>query len=1014
MKLSLFHGPAPWALALAVAFGGTAHAQTAARPQPQEPSEVREVVVTGSAIRGTPEDAALPVDVIGQEELERQGTPSVVELVKSLPVSNGVLGDTNQFDSRAQGTEGSGSVNLRGLGAPRTLVLLNGRRLAINPLAAAGGGVVDTNMLPIAAVGRVEVLKDGAAAIYGSDAIAGVVNFITRENFDGLELSADYKYIDGSDGDYSVSALYGWQGENADVLLSVGYQHRSVLELTDRDFADREYLENPEGGWTALGNPSTLLSFGPPTTGPGPTPQIFRDPQCAALGGYPGFSGATPACIGHFVEWDNLIEKEEHYQAYGEVNVELAPNHTFHVEGLYGKTEVPEFETSPSYALLASPTSEVFANAEPVGPGGVIPASTLYAGRYYIPRNAPGLVDFVSKNTQYADLLEYGAALVNPLARPMLLGGNPLFGTDRGSSLGKRFYEAYRVSGGFTGDLPFGGLGYDVALTYSQETGSRVSVDSFANRFALALQGFGGPNCDKEPNTPGIQGSAGQNGCLYFNPLSNSIQMNPITGQTNPQYNPALANDVDVIRWFFQPQRTSHAERLFVLDAVINGPVGFELPGGDVQFAAGVQFRRDIYEIDVNAAGNAQVNPCINTPDYFVTNCTGAARNGPNVFLGTFTPQKVDQDVYAVFGELQIPVTDDINVQIAARYEDYGGEVGSTFDPKISARWQIIDQIALRGSVGSTFRGPPTAYLNDNSVTSLQQIAGGFRAVDVVGNPNLQPESAITYGFGVILDVGNFRGSLDYYKFKFEDSIVAEPVSTFVNAVFPSNLGPTGRCGEAAVAALQSRFTFGGDGTCSSTNISRLRTFFVNSAPVNTSGLDFIGEYDLPDVLGGEVTVGGTGTYILEYVIDPLTIGGIQSGESFDAVGLLNYQTTAVPLPEWKGQLFLDYDRDIHSVRLSLNYIDGYTDQRTSPFASNVYRDSSGNFVTISAGKEIDAFVTVDATYRVELPWDTTAIISIDNVLDEDPPFARLDLSYDPFTANPYGRTIKVGVKKTF
>jgi iron complex outermembrane receptor protein len=109
---------------------------------------VEEVIVTGSFIRGTPEDASLPVDVIGIEDLQKQGSPSTVEMLKALPVSNGVLGDTNQFDSRAQGSEGSGSVNLRGLGSQRTLVLMNGRRMAINPLAAAGAGIVDTNIIP--------------------------------------------------------------------------------------------------------------------------------------------------------------------------------------------------------------------------------------------------------------------------------------------------------------------------------------------------------------------------------------------------------------------------------------------------------------------------------------------------------------------------------------------------------------------------------------------------------------------------------------------------------------------------------------------------------------------------------------------------------------------------------------------------------------------------------------------------------------------------------------------------
>jgi iron complex outermembrane receptor protein len=201
--------------------------------------------------------------VIGAEELQKRGSPSTVELLKALSVSSGVLGDTNQFDSRAQGSEGSGSVNLRGLGSQRTLVLLNGRRLAINPLAAAGAGIVDTNIIPAAAIGRLEVLKDGAAATYGSDAIAGVVNFITKKNFEGLEAGADYRIIDGSKGDYGLNVTWGKTWENGNVLASVGWQHRSKLgwptatgptspiSATRRPAGRRRAIPRPSSRWPA-------------------------------------------------------------------------------------------------------------------------------------------------------------------------------------------------------------------------------------------------------------------------------------------------------------------------------------------------------------------------------------------------------------------------------------------------------------------------------------------------------------------------------------------------------------------------------------------------------------------------------------------------------------------------------------------------------------------------------------------------------------------------------------------
>jgi outer membrane receptor for ferrienterochelin and colicin len=151
------------------------------------------VTVTGSFIKGTPENAALPVDTLTAEELKLEGNPTLTELIRNLGVSSGVDGQTNQFASN--GLEGTSNINLRGLGPARTLVLINGHRQTYSPYAISEQAqlFVDTNTIPSAAVGRIEVLKDGAAALYGSDAIAGVVNFITRRDLSGLELGGSFQ-----------------------------------------------------------------------------------------------------------------------------------------------------------------------------------------------------------------------------------------------------------------------------------------------------------------------------------------------------------------------------------------------------------------------------------------------------------------------------------------------------------------------------------------------------------------------------------------------------------------------------------------------------------------------------------------------------------------------------------------------------------------------------------------------------------------------------------------------------
>ena len=158
-RVGYLAGGSALAIALSLGLSSTALAQDA--------TEVEAVVVTGSLIRGTPEDAALPVDVIGAEELAKQGSPTTVDLIKGLSVSNGVLGDTNQFDSRAQGSEGSGSVNLRGLGPTRTLVLINGKRMAINPFALAGASFSGVDLASARDRWRLgQVAPPGEAAVF--------------------------------------------------------------------------------------------------------------------------------------------------------------------------------------------------------------------------------------------------------------------------------------------------------------------------------------------------------------------------------------------------------------------------------------------------------------------------------------------------------------------------------------------------------------------------------------------------------------------------------------------------------------------------------------------------------------------------------------------------------------------------------------------------------------------------------------------------------------------------------
>ena len=259
-KRSYFCGGSIAAVALVLGMAGTAAAQSGAD---KDAADLEEVVVTGSFIAGSSEKAAQPIDVIGVAELAKQGAPSVVQLVKTLTAAQSSLGESNRYNGGA----GTASINLRGLGSARTLVLMNGRRLADTTAAAFQGGGQDLNFMPTAAIGRIEILKDGAAATYGSDAISGVVNFITRKDLEGFEFNGNYALIQDSDGDYDASLAYGHVFDRGNILLSAGYRVRSRLDAQDRSYAVRPFESVFYGGWSGSASPGsygTATGFNPP------------------------------------------------------------------------------------------------------------------------------------------------------------------------------------------------------------------------------------------------------------------------------------------------------------------------------------------------------------------------------------------------------------------------------------------------------------------------------------------------------------------------------------------------------------------------------------------------------------------------------------------------------------------------------------------------------------------------------------------------------------------------------
>jgi iron complex outermembrane receptor protein len=972
------------ALATAVALalhGGVALAQEAGA-DPRSVSEIEVVVVTGSYIRGAAEDAALPIDVVTADDLQKQGAPSMVELIKSLPASQGVFGDSNQFGA-GQST-GSANVNLRGLGALRTLVLLNGRRVAPNPAIGAG---VDVNLFPTAAIERIEVLKDGAAATYGSDAIAGVVNFITRKGFEGMQIDGSYSYIEDSDGDYNTNIAYGWQGDSTNILLAAGYKHRSELHVVDRDWAVRSYADNPTGGWTSFGSPG---AFQVGTT-------RFIDPQCSALGGVPtgtvGGVGGVPtdgtgvaptSCQFQYTQFDNLVEREEHYQAFAQLEHDFGEDTSLHIELLYASHDVPEENSSPSYGPNQGPT------------GG--------APSYFIPIANPGfaqLLPQLSPTLQAAIATAGGAGTSGLFWRPLGAGGNPLTGEGKQD---ERLFYTYRGSAELSGRFTES-TGWNVAATYGVTTADASTPDMYVARLDRALRGLGGHGCTGVP---------GQGGCLWFNPFSTGVASHAITGAPNSQFDANSVNSREVLEYLFQDFGYELEQSLFTFDAVLNGDTGVQLPGGPLAWAFGAQYRENGYTRDPKDSADLTLFPCAASPVNAAATCTSNGQfvgTGPFSFQGALTPYDLSQDLYGVFGELSLPITESFQAQLAVRYEDYGGGIGDTLDPKLALRWQATDWLALRGSASTTFRAPQeTAVIPGFIVASaFTPAAGGYKPFRTNGNPELKPETATAFNVGILLRAGGFTGSIDYWSFDFEDVIENESgqdlIARFYRGATTTNPAPN--CGNPELAVLQARLTFN-NGVCGAASTALVLTdiYTINGADTKVEGIDASLQYAFGGVLGGELTVGVDGTYNLKYEQGANLIEGIVVREADDYVGT---RGTNGSQPRWKGSAFVELGTGNHNLRWISRYVGKMHDTRvTTSFLA------FSSILEGMPGSTVDSYLAHDLHYRVVLPAQMTLNASVLNVTNEDPPFARLDLNYDPFTGSPLGRVFKLGVTKTF
>ncbi len=1004
---------------VAPAFAQTTTTQTVTtQPAGAEADAGRDrVVITGSFIRGTPEDAALPVEVFTQEELEDRGAPTALEFAKSLTIAGPTTGEAYYFGGPA--LIGSVNYNIRGIGADKTLTLLNGRRMSSN-----------TSNIPFAALERVEILKDGAAVIYGADATGGVVNFITRDNFEGLQVSAQYKAIDSSDGDFGVSVLGGFGDDNINFLWSAEWEHRSALKAVDRPFTLDSF--NPAAGvgkynpapWSTLTNLAGWLPLGPlpatPTIGAngaefgapvaGITPD-FTPASCAAVGGR--YDNAF-TCAYNYSNYYNLVEDNDIYRTYAQLNGSFDDNTNFHIEASYGQVKTPNMFASPSQPVIKGPAMATGATFQ-----------------FYVPITNPHAAAFAARTGTGA------ASGFTPVTYRVLgHGGNTAFGGQGVPDLVDN--QLWRISASLDGQLgDWAGIAkdvnYDFAVTYNQSINLNTHPDIIGSRVQEALNGFGGPNCsvpDLDPNRFGTQNAAlaGKGNCQWWNPFATSFVNQPVRGLANPQYVAGAENSVALARWFFDNRQVETVSSSLTADLVFNGKTGLQLPGGEVGWALGAQGRQFESRKSVNSPFMNGMNPC-EWPDgttsqngagspaleqnpLATTNPAfrGCTPDSPGAFIAFVPdlPNYADQQQYSLFGELQIPVLDNVNIQAAVRREEFSGGLGATVY-KVAGKWDVWGPLSLRASYGTNYQAPPVGVIPGAQVAAARTytVAGGnWLGATFVTDASIKPETATAMNFGAIWDSQgfssdhDFRVIVDYFDIETEDQIgqIADP-NQIASLVFNGAGGTITTC-DPNVQPLVRRINFNGScsvGLSGATGFSSVTTLYGNGPGQKTNGFDVQVVYALP--LGpGDLMLDLTATQITELKTGPTSLDGVVVSTGDDRLGSLNFATFALAAPELRANLAASYKLDQHSFRLGVNYVSAVTDERAG----------------VQYGENGEDWITTDFTYRMEVTEDLALTATVANMFDRMPPKAQEELGYDPFMGNPLGRTFEIGVKKLF
>ncbi|WP_333606515.1 TonB-dependent receptor plug domain-containing protein [Arsukibacterium sp.] len=876
---------------LAIAFGAASAtaftASVTAAEEDDAAAKVERIEVTGSRIKRTDMEGALPVTVIDREAIELSGEISVADLIRNTTF-NSAGSFRPQSGSSAQGVS---QVSLRGLGASRTLVLVDGRRLTMSP---STGSSQDLNSIPMAMVERIEILSDGASAVYGSDAIGGVINVITRRDFNGAELTVGAGRVsvpsDGGERE-NGSFVFGSANDTTRVIGGVSWNKRAII------FENAFPWVRP--GSSIFGNNYRGAAFSGFKEVPGgcEEPNFIKGPIAGLDRCQFNFNAtnANEASIGNeavFVKMDHEFAND--WSIYA--NASVAKTNSF---GRYA----PAPDSNIFYSGLATPVDSY---NNPTNPG-----AWMYDA------NNPNRVPF-------------NAELAGP--------NQPVF-----------FYHRFAAMGNRDNDINNENIDF---LIGSQGRVGEVDVDFGVRRVRNTTLGLGNGY---------LAASTAWSNVNNFNPgYCSDGTFNPQSCRFGYDIQSPGANPLDVLQ--AGVVTTARKSTFDINEYYVSGAFDlFEMAGGFAQASVGMERREEFYADIYDSQSAAGL----------VGGSSGSSAGG-------------SRSVNAAYFEALLPATDDLEVSLAGRMDNYS-DYGSDFSPKVGVKYTAMDGLLLRASYGLGFRAPTLDILTQATSFSADSVSDPVTCLALTGNadnpcqinafyianPDLSSESSTQIAFGAVYQPTDWLNlTVDYYNIEIEDRIRSFDSQTLINRTTSGDTIPAGLGVTRDAGGL----------------ITRIDAGFGNEGTLQTSGIDLN--------IRANFDFGNAGRLINNLYVSHILDFSVDSGRN-------NVKDPGLPQQR---------------ININNQYVFGDFD-----IAWNINVIGS-QYNTVTAGVQaghIATWTTHDLQVTYNAPWNAKISIGAQNAFEKLPQFgtsaaARGSRDYNFDLYNAFGRITYLRYTQSF